>query len=52
MFWGTRAQGHVFQGNKCLNMKGTGGKRQFWGTGNIGNKCVDYWGTGEQSDLI
>ena len=40
--WGTGGQWYLFQWNKCLKMKGTGAQRQFWGTGNIGNRDFNF----------
>ena len=40
------------QGNKSLNMKGTGEQRQFWETGNIENQDFSFWGTRENADLF
>ena len=48
-FWITGEQGHLFQGNKGLKMRGTGEQKQFWGTGNLRNQDVD---SGEQSHLF
>ena len=36
------------QRNKSLKLKGTGGQRQFWGTGNIENQDFDF---GEQGKM-
>ena len=37
-FWGPGEQGHFFQGNKGLKIRGTGEHKQFWRTGNIENQ--------------
>ena len=40
------------QGNKGQILRGTGEKRQYWGTGNIRKQIFDFWGTGEQANLF
>ena len=40
------------QGNKGQIFRGTGEQRQYWGTGNIRKQIFDFWGTGEQANLI
>ena len=47
-FWGNRGIRQFFQGNKSLKLKGTGERRQFWGTGNIENQDFDF---GEQGKM-
>ena len=37
------------QGNKSLKLKGTGGGKQFWGTGNVENQDFDFGEQGKMS---
>ena len=41
-FWGSGEYGHLFQGNKSLELKGTGKQMQFSGKRNIENQDFDF----------
>ena len=51
-FWGTGEKGYLFQGNKGQILRGTGERRQYWGTWNIRKTNFRFFGNRETSQII